>query len=101
MEILIALLVLGVLGVALGVSPVRRRVVSGPLLSRVARLLPRLGDTERIALEAGTVWWDGQLFSGAPDRAAFLRFRSQTTQAGDLSPEVDAFDPAVYRRLRG
>ena len=24
-------------------------------------VLPSMGDTERIALEAGTVWWDGDL----------------------------------------
>ena len=28
--------------------------------------LPPISATEREALEAGTVWWDAQLFSGAP-----------------------------------
>jgi acyl-CoA dehydrogenase len=31
------------------------------------RMLPQISDTERLALEAGTVWIDGQLFSGSPD----------------------------------
>ena len=31
------------------------------------KLIPRLSETERQALEAGTVWWDGELFSGRPD----------------------------------
>ncbi len=31
------------------------------------RLLPAMSDTEREALEAGTVWWDGELFTGRPD----------------------------------
>ena len=26
-----------------------------------------MSDTEREALEAGTVWWDGELFTGNPD----------------------------------
>ena len=30
-------------------------------------LLPRVSDTERAALEAGTVWVDGEFFSGNPD----------------------------------
>jgi acyl-CoA dehydrogenase len=30
-------------------------------------MLPSLSDTEREALEAGTVGWDGELFSGDPD----------------------------------
>jgi acyl-CoA dehydrogenase len=39
-------------------------------LLRIAKsrgLLPRVSDTEREALEAGTVWVDGELFSGRPD----------------------------------
>jgi acyl-CoA dehydrogenase len=32
-------------------------------------LVPRISDTERQALEAGTVWIDGELFSGRPDLA--------------------------------
>ena len=41
----------------------------------IAPLLPRMGDTERIALEAGTVWWDGDLFSGDPDWRKLLAFK--------------------------
>ena len=36
------------------------------------RLVPRISDTERQALEAGTVWADGELFSGRPDFAELL-----------------------------
>ena len=36
-----------------------------------------MGETERIALEAGTVWWDGELFSGKPDWRRLLSFRPQ------------------------
>jgi acyl-CoA dehydrogenase len=35
--------------------------------ARAKNLIPRLSETERQALEAGTVWWDGELFSGRPD----------------------------------
>jgi acyl-CoA dehydrogenase len=31
------------------------------------RLVPRMSDTERQALEAGSVWLDGELFSGKPN----------------------------------
>ena len=40
-------------------------------------ILPTMGDTERIALEAGTVWWDGDLFSGHPDWKKLLDFEPQ------------------------
>jgi acyl-CoA dehydrogenase len=34
---------------------------------REKKLLPRISDSERQALEAGTVWIDGEYFSGKPD----------------------------------
>lgn len=37
------------------------------MLSRLKRLVPRISETERQALDAGTVWVDGELFSGRPD----------------------------------
>ena len=30
-------------------------------------LLPQISDTERQAMESGTVWVDGEIFSGSPD----------------------------------
>ena len=44
----------------------RRRVVSNPLLHLFRRLLPPMSDTEREALEAGSVWWEAELFRGNP-----------------------------------
>ncbi len=58
-----------------GLPALRRIVVTVPLMRLVSRILPQMGDTERIALEAGTVWWDGALFSGAPDWRALLDFK--------------------------
>ena len=37
------------------------------MLSRLRGLVPRISETERQALDAGTVWVDGELFSGRPD----------------------------------
>ena len=45
----------------------RRRRISAPALQWFRGVLPPMSDTERDAIEAGTVWWDGQLFSGRPD----------------------------------
>lgn len=60
-----------------GVATVRREWVTRRVMPLIARLLPRLGETERVALEAGTVGWDGQLFSGAPDWSALLAFQKK------------------------
>lgn len=51
-----------------------------------ARMLPRISDTERQALEAGSVWVDGQFFSGNPDFAAML-----SESYPQLPPEEQAF----------
>ncbi len=64
------------IGVALvtGVPWLRRRLVTGPAMRALAPRLPRMSDTERVALDAGTVWWDGELFSGAPDWQRMLDY---------------------------
>ena len=76
------------LGVAVvaGVPSLRRRLITGPAMRRLAGWFPRMGDTERIALEAGTVWWDAELFSGTPSWDRIVRFAPQR-----LSPKERAF----------
>ena len=53
--------------IVLGVPPVRRALITGPLFAVFRKVLPPMSQTEREAIEAGTVWWDGELFSGHPD----------------------------------
>jgi len=66
--------------------PIRRTIISGPVMKSVRRGMPTMGDTERIALEAGTVGWDAELFSGKPDWNKLLDFEIQP-----LSDEEQAF----------
>ena len=49
------------------IPELRRMLVSDPLLGWFRRVLPQVSQTEQEALDAGTVWWDGDLFSGRPD----------------------------------
>jgi len=44
----------------------RKALITRPFMKTYLRLLPPMSQTEKEALEAGTVWWDGELFSGAP-----------------------------------
>ena len=44
----------------------RRQVFTAPVFKWFQRTLPPMSQTEREAIDAGTVWWDGQLFSGRP-----------------------------------
>ena len=50
----------------------RRRLVSDAVLAAFRKVMPPMSQTEREAIEAGTVWWDGELFSGRPDWARLL-----------------------------
>jgi acyl-CoA dehydrogenase len=72
--------------VALNVDALRMRWLTKPFLVVYRRLLPSMSDTEREALEAGTVWWDGELFTGEPDWQKLL-----DAKAPLLSAEERAF----------
>jgi acyl-CoA dehydrogenase len=55
------------------VKPLRRLLISDRLFGWFGKVLPRVSDTEQEALEAGTVWWEAELFSGRPRWRKLLR----------------------------
>jgi acyl-CoA dehydrogenase len=72
--------------VLLNIDAIRLRYVTKPFLIVYRRMLPTMSDTEREALEAGTVWWDGELFTGKPDWPKLL-----SAKAPQLTAEEQAF----------
>ena len=71
----VTLWVIFVIGALLGnPTPIRRALASRPLLGLFRKILPQVSQTEQEALEAGTVWWDGELFSGNPDWRKLLGY---------------------------
>ncbi|MDE0890741.1 MAG: acyl-CoA dehydrogenase [Planctomycetota bacterium] len=58
-----------------GIRPIRRIVLSKNILPAMAGIFPKMSETERVALEAGTVWWDADLFSGRPDFKKLIDFK--------------------------
>jgi acyl-CoA dehydrogenase len=68
------------------IRPLRKALVSRPFLKAYLRMLPSMSATEREALEAGGVWWDGELFTGKPDWDKLLK-----TRPAQLTPEEQAF----------
>ena len=80
------LLIFVLVAVLLNVIPLRRVLVSKPLYGLFRKVLPPMSPTEQEALEAGTVWWDGELFSGRPDWNKLL-----AEPAPALTPEEQAF----------
>nr|MDQ2694922.1 acyl-CoA dehydrogenase [Pseudomonadota bacterium] len=65
------------------ITSLRRRLVSAPLLGWYRQVLPPMSDTEREALDAGTVWWDAELFTGRPDWDKWLAFARPQLSAGE------------------
>ena len=69
---IIAAVVFAVIAVPLLHVELRRRKITAPLLRVFTRMLPTLSETEQTALDAGTVGFEGELFSGMPDWKALL-----------------------------
>jgi acyl-CoA dehydrogenase len=67
-------------------STFRRDWITKPIFRWAQHVLPTLSETEREAIEAGDVWWDGDLFTGNPDWSKLL-----AVPPARLSAEEQAF----------
>jgi acyl-CoA dehydrogenase len=92
----VLLVLLALVAVPLLMVDFRRKKISAPLLSMFAKVTPKLSDTEQTALEAGTVGFEGQLFSGKPDWSQLLR-----QPKPELSTEEQAFLDGPVEELCG
>ncbi|MCD7060524.1 acyl-CoA dehydrogenase [Pelagibacterium xiamenense] len=70
----------------LAVPPVRQLVLTGPAYGMVKKILPRISRTEQEALDAGTIGWDAEIFSGRPNWDKLLEIRKPV-----LTEEEQAF----------
>ena len=68
-QLLIGLFLVALVAAALvlGVASLRQALITRPAFKTYKRILPQMSETERDALEAGTVWWEGELFRGDPN----------------------------------
>lgn len=78
----------GAIALALNVPVLRRSLFTFPIvkLIKTLDLLPSISDTEREAIEAGTVWVEREFFSGKPDLK-----RLSTEPYPELSDEAREF----------
>lgn len=76
-----ALIALGVLMLVLAVKPIRIVLLTTPVYGAVRSILPKVSRTEQEALDAGTVGWDAELFSGRPDWDKLTSIRPLTLTA--------------------
>jgi acyl-CoA dehydrogenase len=70
----------------LNIRPLRTALVTRPFMRKYRKLLPAMSATELEALDAGTVWWDGELFTGGPNWQKLM-----SAQAPALTPVEQAF----------
>jgi acyl-CoA dehydrogenase len=70
----------------LNIKPLRMRLVTRPFMKKYLKLLPAMSTTEKEALDAGTVWWDGELFTGGPNWQKLM-----SAKAPMLTAEEQAF----------
>jgi len=78
------------------VKPLRRAVVTGPIFGVYKKILPQISQTEQEALDAGSIWWDADLFTGKPDWNKMLAYPEAR-----LSPEEQAFIDGPVEELCG
>ncbi|MEO3385892.1 acyl-CoA dehydrogenase [Mesorhizobium sp. CAU 1741] len=78
----------------MSIRTLRRDYLTGPIFRWAKKAMPPISETERDAIDAGTVWWDGELFSGNPDWSALLAM-----PAAKLSDEEQAFMEGPVRQL--
>ncbi|WP_217532234.1 acyl-CoA dehydrogenase [Vibrio metschnikovii] len=66
-------------------SSLRRKWISDPAFKLFKQVLPPLSATEKEAMEAGSVWWDGELFSGKPNFTTLHHYPKPTLTAEEQS----------------
>ncbi|WP_420009333.1 acyl-CoA dehydrogenase [Xanthomonas sacchari] len=71
---IVAAVVLAVVAVPLLLPFVRKPLLTAPMLKVFRKVLPPLSQTERIALETGSVGFEGELFTGDPDWQKLLNY---------------------------
>ncbi|WP_144731849.1 acyl-CoA dehydrogenase [Acinetobacter oleivorans] len=83
-------LILGIPLIALSIiilfAPLRFNLITKPAYRTLANSMPSISTTEQEALEAGTSWWEKELFMGAPDWSQFEKYPYPT-----LSEEEQSF----------
>lgn len=82
-------LILGIPLIALSIiilfAPLRFNLITKPAYKTLANSMPSISTTEQEALEAGTSWWEKELFIGAPDWSQFEKYPYPTLSAEEQS----------------
>lgn len=58
---------LAIILVPFNFAPMRKSMISAPVFRGFRKVMPPMSRTEKEAIDAGTTWWEGDLFRGKPD----------------------------------
>jgi len=78
------------------IKPLRAAVITKPIFGIYKKILPQISQTEQEALDAGSIWFDADLFSGRPDWTKLLAYPEAR-----LSAEERAFVDGPVEELCG
>ncbi len=92
----LVLLVVSAALILLSIDSLRKTYLSRPIFSWFKSVLPEISQTEQEAIDAGTVWWDGDLFSGQPKWKKLLSIPKP-----ELTQEEQAFLDGPLNELCG
>lgn len=67
LSLLLLLVLVPLLALLFYAPGLRKKYLTAPLFDLVKKSMPPVSTTEREAIDAGTVWWEAELFSGKPD----------------------------------
>lgn len=60
-------LIFAAITIPLNIANIRQQHITKPLLKLYRKIMPEMSTTEKEAIDAGTTWWEGDLFRGNPD----------------------------------
>ena len=75
-----------VIVIPLNVADIRKQYITKPLLTIFKGIMPEMSNTEQEAIDAGTTWFEAELFRGTPDWKKLHNYPKPR-----LSPEEQAF----------
>ena len=89
-------LVFAAVAAPLNYLPWRRAFISAPVMKAFEGMTPEISETEQVALDAGTVGFEGELFTGKPNWKKLL-----SRPLPELSVEEQAFIDGPCEELCG
>lgn len=64
---LVSWIIFAGIALPLNIASIRQQYITKPLLKLYRTIMPEMSTTEKEAIDAGTTWWEGDLFRGNPD----------------------------------